>query len=95
MRAGTIHPNDCGNCIHWKQWNDEDWQNYCREMEKYGISRPEHKFEFGWCMKIPKGTLYDRDERCAYDGYSFADECYDEALHCFESIESDGGTANG
>ena len=84
MREGTIHENDCGNCRHWNPWTDEDWEAYCRHYEELGIKRPEERYDFGWCDKIQKGTVYDENEGWKYDGYSFSDECYDESLHCFE-----------
>lgn len=88
MRAGTIHPNDCGNCAHWVPWTDEDWEKYCfNHYEAFGNPRPSKRYDFGWCDKIPYGTKYDG--KYTYDGYSFADECYDESMKCFEKKEAE------
>jgi len=73
MREETIHPNDCGNCKHW------------HPLEVQG-----HTITEGECDKIKRGTLvvytnYDNVESSyRFDGFAFADECYDEDLHCFE-----------
>ena len=84
MREGTSRPNDCGNCKHWIPWTREEWDKHCREhYEKWGWKRPDIPYDFGWCDKIVYGTVYGK-EGYTYDGYSFADECYDEDLHCFE-----------
>ena len=89
---GAIWPNDCGNCKHWKPWTDEEWEQHLKDdYDAYGWERPKNRYNFGWCDKIPKGTVYYCEEGhdYQYDGYSFADECYDEDLHCFESVESE------
>ena len=76
----------CGDCKHWIPWSDEEWEQYCRRhYDAIGINRPAKRYDFGWCDKIKYGTVYD--EKYIYDGYSFADECYDESLHCFEAKE--------
>ena len=67
----------CGACKHWHEWSEE---------------RQEYKnTNMGDCDKIPKGkmlsyVLSDGEKHTdQYDGYSFEDECYDEAFGCFES----------
>lgn len=87
MNPDTIHPNDCGNCKHWKPWTDDDLEKHCQVYESFGRKRPETRYNFGWCDKIPKWTVYCK-EGYTYDGYSFSDECYDEDLHCFEAGET-------
>lgn len=87
---GAIWPNDCGNCKHWKPWTDEEWEQFLRKIyDANDWERPKSRYNFGWCGKIPKGTVYCK-EGFKYDGYSFADECYDEDLHCFEPIRKRG-----
>ena len=89
---GAIWPNDCDNCKHWKPWTDEEWEQFLRKIyDAYGLERPKSRYNFGWCDKIPKDTVYYCEEGhdYKYDGYSFADECYDEDLHCFEPLESE------
>lgn len=89
MREGTNAPNQCGNCKCWKAFSDEDWENHLRKYyDRWGWERPKTRYDFGFCDKIPEGIEYD-EEGHTYDGYSFADECYDEELHCFEPIESE------
>ena len=84
----NLGETDCGFCKHWTAFTDQDWEEFCkRHYDRFGWDRPDHKYNFGWCDKIPEGTVYC-EEGYRYDGYSFFDENYDFDLHCFEARES-------
>ena len=82
MRPRTIHPTDCGNCLHWHEWSEHRHKEYwgCYKNWQPG------DLAFGDCDKIDRGTLFSDGEN-RYDGYSFEDENYDEEFNCFEGRE--------
>lgn len=93
MYHKTIHENDCGNCMHWQQWDFGRECEQWRRINRTGVTQIGHdrdSIHFGDCDRIVKGTKFygENGEEYTYDGYSFEDECYDEVFHCFEGSES-------
>ena len=60
--------NLCGNCKHWHEFPTQKYR--CKQ---------------GVCSKVLKGTTFTVENvTYEYDGWSFEDECYDDAFGCFE-----------
>ena len=59
MRKGTIHPNDCGNCIHWKPYTDKE--GLCDKIPKGTVFCEEGYTYDGYSFV---DECYDEDLHC-------------------------------